>query len=108
MTACCIRWEMRSSGTSIRFSGPWRVVMRVPSAAKIVDDWAFAGICGTTGVGVYEHPAASAAAATAYAIAAANLRMIFIVAFLVPDPGGTPHYRQRWIWTCWPISTPVD
>jgi hypothetical protein len=82
--------------------------MRVPSAAKILEDWAFAGICGTTGVGVYEHPAASAVAATAHAIAAANLRMIFIVAFLVPRPGGTPHYRPVPKWTCLPISMPVD
>jgi hypothetical protein len=52
MTACCIGCEMRARGTSMRFSGPCRVVIRVPSAAKIFDDWALAGIRGTTGVGV--------------------------------------------------------
>jgi hypothetical protein len=84
------------------------VVIRAPSAAKIFDDCAFAGICGTTGVGVYEHPEASAAAATAHAIAVANLRMILIVAFLVPGSGCTSHYRPVPEWTYWPISTPAD
>ena len=82
-------------------------MIRVPSAAKIFDDCALAGIWGTTGVGVYEHPAASAAAATAHAIATANPRMIFIVAFLVPGSRGTPHYRPVTKWTCSPISRPV-
>src|SRR5262245_18940284 len=108
MTACCIGSEMRASGTSMRFSGPCSVVIRVPSAAKIFDDWALAGIRGTTAVGVYEHPVDSAAAATAHAIATANLRMISILAFLVPLTAGTPHYRPLSEWTFSPISTLGD
>ena len=74
----------------MRFSGPCSVVMRVPSAAKILDDCALAGISGTTGVGVYEHPVANAALAAAHTIATASRRMISIVAFPVPSHGCIP------------------
>src|SRR4051794_3058748 len=99
MTACCIGCDMRSSDTSMRFCGPWSVVIKVPSAAKIFDDCAFAGICGTTAVGVYEQPVASAAVATTHEIATANLRTIFILAFVVPVLAATPHYRPVSKWT---------